>query len=339
MALLEPWVLLRLVAGLVALVLFARASLTAVRVLRHFDVTRATEGQLALERQLELGRTYARVGAVAQVAALALTMLAADKVSRGVRGAMCAYGVFRSNEWGFRALGASAIAAVAAGVLLQLFSLDAKTRGMDLVRPVAWATLVVAPLVGLDFLLTARFLLGLDLSVVASCCSVELDSVAGAATGYATGPRVVATVGALVSGIACVGTALLAARRPVGGRVVLAGAFSLLALPFAVGASVLEVAPHAFEAPHHTCPFCLFHADVLGLGYPLFGALYVATVWGLGAAMGALLARGESSKTALALLAPRLLRFEAAAWVLFVAVGAAPVVRYAIVAHGAPLFR
>jgi len=47
MNLLEPWVLLRLVAGLVACLLFARGALTAQKVLRHFDVKRATEGQLA----------------------------------------------------------------------------------------------------------------------------------------------------------------------------------------------------------------------------------------------------------------------------------------------------
>ena len=80
--LLEPWVLLRLAAGLVAFALFARAALTAQRVLRHFDVRRATEGQLALEKRVELAATFARVGAVVQVAALALSALTADRLSR-----------------------------------------------------------------------------------------------------------------------------------------------------------------------------------------------------------------------------------------------------------------
>ena len=50
---LEPWVLLRLAAGVVAFALFTRGAMTAQKVLRHFDVRRATEGQLALEKQLE----------------------------------------------------------------------------------------------------------------------------------------------------------------------------------------------------------------------------------------------------------------------------------------------
>ena len=108
MNLLEPWVLLRLVAGLVACLLFARGAMTAQKVLRHFDVKRSTEGQLALEKQIDLAATFVRVGAVVQVLALALSALAADRMSRGVRGAMCAYGVFSANEWGFRSLAVTA---------------------------------------------------------------------------------------------------------------------------------------------------------------------------------------------------------------------------------------
>src|SRR6187549_3460590 len=102
--LLEPWVLLRIVAGLVAFLLFARGALTARRVLRRFDVARATEGQLALEKQMELASTFVRVGAVVEVLVLLLSALGADRLSRGVRGAMCAYGVFGANEWGFRSI-------------------------------------------------------------------------------------------------------------------------------------------------------------------------------------------------------------------------------------------
>ncbi len=338
MAILEPWVLLRLLAGVVSLVLFVRASFTATRVLRYFDLSRASEGQLALERRVELARTFVRVGAVVQVASLALAMLAADKLSHSVRGAMCAYGVFSATPWGFRALAASVVAAVAAGVLLQLFALDARMRGLDLAKPLAAVTLLCTLLVAVDVGLTARFLLGLDLSVVASCCSVELDSLAGAATGYAHGPRVVASVGAVVGIALCVGVALLAARRPRAPMIVLAGALSLLALPFALGASVLEVAPHVFETPHHTCPFCLLHADVLGVGYLLYGAMFLAIVWALGAAAGALLARGDAARTALIAFAPSRMKAEAIAWSVVLVIGIAPVVRYVIVAHGASLF-
>ena len=335
--LLEPWVLLRLAAGLVAFALFARGALTAQRVLRHFDVRRATEGQLALEKQLELAATFARVAAVVQVLTLALSALAGERLSRGVRGAMCAYGVFSAHEWGFRSLVATASVALAAGVVTQL-AFDARVRTLDLARPLAIAACVMALRTLLDLAAASKFLLGLDLSVVASCCSVQLDPVSATGEAHATGPRVLLTIVALTGAALSIGAAVLAARSPSRARVLTAGVLSVVTLPAAVGATVLEVAPHAFEVPNHVCPFCLLEPDVYGLGYPLFGALFLATAWAAGVAVSALLSRGPAAKAALGGFAARRLRLGALAWAFAVALGAFPVVRYAIVAGGASLF-
>jgi len=338
MNLLEPWVLLRLVAGLVACLLFARGAMTAQRVLRHFDVRRATEGQLALEKQVELAATFVRVGAVVQVLALALSALGADRMSRGVRGAMCAYGVFAANEWGFRSLAVTGAVALFAGVLAQVYAFDARVRSLDLARSLSVLTLAMFPLSAFDLALAWEFLGKLDLTVVASCCSVQLDPVAATGEGFASGPRVLATVLALVLGSLSIGVALLAARAPTKAKVAGAAIVSLVALPVALAASVLEVAPHAFEVPHHVCPFCLLRADVFAIGYPLYGAVFLAVVWAGGAGLSALLARG-SAASALAPFARRALRRGAIAWALALALGIAPVARYMLVSGGASLFR
>lgn len=335
---LEPWVLLRLVAGLVACLLFARGAMTAQKVLRRFDVSRATEGQLALERQIELASTFVRVGAVFQALTLLLTVLTADHLSHGVRGAMCAYGVFSSNTWGFRSLAITVGVAVLAGTVAQCFAFDARVRNLELARAVSILTLAMFPLSVLDLAAAEEFLGALDLTVVASCCSVQLDSVAATGEGFAAGPRVLATIFALLGIGASIVMALFAARSPTRGRVVAAGIMSLIALPVAIAASVLEVAPHAFETPHHVCPFCLFRADAFGMGYPLYGALFLATVWGAGAFVSALLARRPDAADALRSFARTRLLRGAVAWGLVVALGVLPVLRYFIVSGGATLF-
>jgi hypothetical protein len=337
--LLEPWVLLRLAAGVVAFALFARGAITAQRVLRHFDVRRATEGQLALEKQLELAATFSRVAAVVQVLALALSALAADRMSRGVRGAMCAYGVFSAHEWGFRSLAATAGVALAAGIVTQLYAFDTHVRSLDLARPLAIATCVMAPLSLLDLAAASKFLLGLDLSVVASCCSVQLDPVAAAGEAYASGPRLLLTVLAVVGALSSIGLALVAARSPSRLRVLAAGVLSIVTLPAALAASILEVAPHAFEVPTHVCPFCLLKSDVFAIGYPLYAAVFLATAWAGGAALSALLSGGDPAKAALGDFAARRLRLGAIAWGCALVLGALPVVRFALVAGGASLFQ
>ncbi len=346
MNLLEPWIFLRLAVGLVTVALFARGAWVSAKVLRHFDVARASEGQLALERQAELGSTFVRVGSVLAAGSLLFTVLAADRLSHSVRGAMCAYGVFEASPLGFLALFVSLILALAAGTLAQLFALDARVRDLSLVRPLATLSIAAAPLALLDFALNARFFLGLDLTVVASCCSVGLDGAAPATAAFVHGPRqLVSTLGPLIIAASAITAWLVSARAATrdatrhGARaVMLSGLLGLAALPFALGAAVLEVAPHAFELPGHLCPFCLLRSDVYGLGFPLFGSIFLAVIWGTGAALGALLLRKQPPGAALgAFVRPRL-RGQAIAWMVALAVGALPVLRYAIVAGGVSLF-
>ena len=121
--------------------------------------------------------------------------------------------------------------------------------------------------------------------------------------------------------------------------IVASGCATLVALPFALAAAVLEVAPHAFELPRHVCPFCLLRPSVLGIGYPLFGAILLAVTWGLGTGVGALFVSTDSSRAALATFASERLRRQAIAWILACVVAAVPIARYAWVSGGASLFR
>lgn len=336
--LLEPWVALRIVAGLVSTLLLLRASYTGTQVLRHFRLSRATEGQLLLERRLDLSATFVRVGAVVQIACVAFTALAAERLSHGIRGAMCGYGVFQASEWGFRSLVADVALGLVAGLFSQLFAFDARVKTFELAKPLAVAMVGLGPLALASFALSLKFFTDLDLTVVASCCSVTLDAGAGVADAHAFGPRVPTTIAALVAVGAALAVGTLAAKRPERPRVLLAGALSLAAFPFAVAAVMLEVAPHAFEVPQHVCPFCLLKTDVLGLGYPLFGAMFLATIWGGGAALGSLFARGAAAREAFGPFAKKKLSRAGIAWAVVLLLAAAPVLRYAVVSNFTPLF-
>lgn len=337
----QPWILLRLASAIVIATLFVRAARTGARVLGHFDVVRSSEGQLALERQLELAATYARVAAVASALDLALGVLTADRLSHGLRGAMCAYGVFgAAGHLGWLALGASVALAIAGGILAQLFAFDATLPRLDLARPLAGFMLVVAPLAAVSAALQAAFLLDLDLTASASCCSVEIDEASLGVWGLHGGPRAgVAVLGAVLALVAAI-TMGLVARRPTVGRARLAivGVLATVAGGAAALAVVTGVAPHAFETPQHLCPFCLLRADVYGIGYPLFGAIHLGVVWALGAAVGGALARGPAPTEALGAFAQKRLRWGAIAFAVALVLGAEPVVRYAWLSGGTLLF-
>jgi hypothetical protein len=90
------------------------------------------------------------------------------------------------------------------------------------------------------------------------------------------------------------------------------------------------------------CPFCLLRSDVWGLGYPLFGAMFLAVTWSFGAGLGGLVTKGAPKGTQGVVweaFARVRLRREMVAWGIVLALGAAPVVRYVVVSGGAPIFR
>src|SRR5690606_26789211 len=130
--------------------------------------------------------------------------------------------------------------------------------------------------------LTARWVLDLDMEVVASCCSVGLDDALSPGTTSAGGPRALSGGLALGTAIGAAGASFSSWRWPGRFSAWLAAGLSAAAALAALPAILWIVAPHAYETPHHLCPFCLLHADVYGLGWPLFGALFAAAICGTG---------------------------------------------------------
>ena len=340
MNLFEPWLLLRLVAAVTTTALFFRALVPAVKVLRHYNLHAATEGQLALERQLLLSTTLLRVGLGLQVLGLLVAVLSAEQMAPQIRGAMCGYGVFASNAWGFPSLLVSLGLAILAGVTTQLLSFDATQKRTQFVRAISWLMVLLAPLSLLDVGLAVQFARKLDLTVIASCCSVELDAGTASATeslGIGGSHGFVTFLPPLLMALAMI-LGLIAWRRPGKRNATAAALVSLFALPVSLGYAVLEVAPHVFETPTHVCPFCLLKADVYGIGYPLFGSMYCAFVWSMGAWLSTVLAaRGDTPKAAMG-LAARLFRGESIAWGIARLTSLWPQVRYAWVTGGLSLW-
>ena len=336
--LLRPWILARLLSGAAVAILVAFALVVAWRVLRAWRVGATSDGQLALERRAELVAAVVQVALVVAVADLALTVLSADRLTHSIRGAMCAWGVFDASRYGFAALATSALVAAGCALWVVLHRLDLSLERPALTRRKFLALFALAPLVFVDLALTALFVLDLDMTVVASCCSVGLDDALGASAGTASGPHELAASLGLGAAVLAILAALLAWRWPGTARSIATALASVVALGAAIPAILLFVAPHAYETPSHLCPFCLLHGDVLGIGWPLFGALFAAAICGAGVGLVASQRRASGEPAALARMERRLAGSAALLWALALALGIAPVVRYAWLTGGASLF-
>ena len=333
-SLLRPWLLARWLSAGAAVLLCGYALWVAMRVLRRWRIGSTSEGQLALERQAELVATLVQAALMLSLLGFVLLVLAADRSADSIRGAMCAYGVFDASPVGMAPLAVSALASLGCAGWLALHRLDLALPAPDLTRRKFVALFSLAPLIFLDAAFFGAFAHGLDLDVVASCCSLGLDGGGIGRWGAdASGTRGVAFFGLGVGlALAAAIASWVAARRP-GRRAAFVGAALSLGAALAMIPAVLYfVAPHAYETPRHLCPFCLLHADVGGVGWPLLGALFLGAASGV--AILVVAAQGRAAPEAVREAIRRYGRLGALSWLLCALVASAPVLRYWWVAGG-----
>lgn len=333
-ALLEPWIALRVALGLITSAVWCLACWPSFTALRRFNVVRASEGQLLLERRFELACAAGKLGAWLLIAQSFVTVVAAVALHPQIRGAMCPYGLFAAGPDGFASVRTDLLAALLAGVYLQMHAVDASVARLDLVRPLAMFTVGLAFVSLLSLSYAGSFWLTLDRDVTASCCSLELDEASVMlGTGESTLSWYVLTAGGVAMLFAAT-TAFLAAKKPSRRSMTLAVVACVIAVPLAILAVIHGVAPHVFETPTHHCPFCLLRADAWFLGYPLFAGILYATAHTAGAFLAARVSPRETEVGVVTRLAPRMLGAAALSWMMVLLLSVAPVARYAMLYEG-----
>ncbi|MFO0692353.1 MAG: hypothetical protein U0230_02245 [Polyangiales bacterium] len=327
--LLRPLFLARLAVGASSALLVLYGAKVGLEVLRGASLALGSEERIRLERRAELAATLVQVALAGAVAGAFLLALAADRAHSSIRGAMCAYGVLGSTRAGFAAVGTSLAVSVLAGAWLALHRLDLALPDPRLTRTKFLALLAIAPVVLLDLATFVRFVLELDFSVIASCCSVGLDSASGATRDGAERLSIpifpLATVALATAALAM---AALAKRRT---RLVafVAAASGLVGSALSLPTIVEIVAPHVYESPSHRCPFCLLHAEAWGIGWPLFGAVVGSAIASLAVLVVELERKTAGAEVEAA--EARLGRFGAMALFAVLALCLVPIVRYRLV--------
>ena len=281
-----------------------------------------------LQRRAELVATLVAAGLGLTLLGLVITLVGADRQSHTIHGAMCAYGVFSGTEAGFLSVGLSFGAALACAVWLVMHRFELKLRAPTLTRTKFLALFALAPLVVADALVFLRFASRLDLSANATCCSASLGSGSADVFGVGGGG------GALFFGVFVCAALITIALLLVGVRHHRAHYLAALsgggALVTGIVATMRYVAPHAYETPHHTCPFCLLHGIYAPFGWALLAAFFVGVTLTTSAALLAFLGQraGEPEVTLEARRA--LARRGSIAWAAAAFLAAAPVLRYLI---------
>lgn len=336
---LNYWILARIVEALAVALLCLVGTVTGLRVAVRWRWGESSEEQLALERRAELVATVMQVALILKMLGLGLSVFVADHLVGSIRGAMCAFGVLASTKTGYYGLLATFLSAVVCFLWVILHRLDLLLEAPVLTRRKFRLLLLVAPVVLCDFGLVVAFAYELDFSVIASCCSVWLDDnvVSTEAAAFLMSPMAAGLLGCF-GAFSAVAAAAAAWRWPQRATALTAGAISALAPVAALLAILWVVAPHVLGTPQHPCPFCLFHAQGDWIGWPLFSAIFVGSVTGMGIGVVELNRGVIADSTPARAMQRTLARWSVLAWTCALIVGVLPVAGYLLKSGGVSVF-
>lgn len=287
--LLNSWSIALCICSLSCLFFICIASLTAVKVLRYWDLSKDTNQQIRLEGETWLSATLIQYGLAFQCISLLLLVLAAESFSRVITGAMCATGAFLANEYGVASLLIKLGAIFFYGFWIVLHRLDVSSEWYPLVKVKFSYLLFLLPLLGVDITMQSLYLLNIEPDIITSCCGVifkDVDLEANNLLPSLSTRGLLLLYYGLAGSLLVVGVVLrlklMRSGKPLGAPGLLGVALAWL-LFYIVALVVITViiSSYIYAMPYHRCPFDILQAEYNYIGYPLYVSLILSVFLGL----------------------------------------------------------
>lgn len=253
-----------------------------MRIIRHWDIHSGSERQLELERRTYLVSTVMTYALGFQILSLFLFIYTADTLSPLFVGAMCAAGSLKVNSLGYPALVGKIVNCLLAGLWLIVNATDNKAHDYPLIRTKYWLLLLITPLVLAETCMQAGYLLSLRPDIITSCCALVFSTESKTIlSDLLSLPRSWAQIAFIFSVIVTLALGLSVYLKNKG--VLPFSLASLLHFLISISALISFISTYIYELPTHHCPFCLLHREYGYIGYPMYGAMLVGAVSGMGA--------------------------------------------------------
>jgi hypothetical protein len=252
-----------------------------VRIIRHWDINSGSERQLELERRTYLVSTVMGYALGFQILSLFLFIYTADTLSPLFIGAMCAAGSLKVNIFGYPTLILKIVSCLLAGLWLIVNATDNKAHDYPLLRTKYWLLLFIAPVLIAETTTQALYLLRLKPNVITSCCALLFSTDANSVMSDLLAlPHSLAQSTFFCSAVITMASGLYVYLKTKG--TYLFAIASLVHCMVSITALISFIATYYYELPTHHCPFCILHHEYGYVGYPLYFAILVSAVSGMG---------------------------------------------------------
>jgi len=251
------------------------------RILQGWNLQSGSEKQLDMERKTYLISTLMSYSMGFELLSLFLFIYTADSLSPLFVGAMCAAGSFQVNGFGYPALLLKFAACLLAGLWLIVNHTDNKAYDYPLTRFKYRLLLMITPLLLAGTIVEGLYLLALRPNIITSCCGVLFSSTGGnIMSNLLALPLLLSEVLFFGSVAICL---LLGIFVCLQNRAIIFFSLSAFShLIISITALISFISIYFYELPSHHCPFCILHGEYYYIGYPLYGALLIAAITGIG---------------------------------------------------------
>lgn len=254
----------------------------AVQILRGWDFNRRDEEQLALERKTYLVSTLVQYALAFQVISFLLLIATADYLHNVLRGAMCAFGAFNANSYGFKAFWMKIAAIFFYFTWIIVNHIDTSSEEYPLVRPKYALLFALLPLLFLDIFLELSYFANVNPNVITSCCSSVYRTTANPYGAVAMGLPLQPSLLAF-STLLPLALMLLYLSRRKDRFYSISGILAVIAFGLSLLGMFTFLSPYynvvLFGLPtSHYCPFEVLKLPALG--YPLYAFLFLGGIAG-----------------------------------------------------------
>lgn len=328
---LNSWSIALAISSCIVFVLLAIAARTAICVLFLWDPDRDDTQQISLENEIWLSSTLVEYALGFQILTLVLFVLAADAFGHVIIGAMCATGALLANDFGIPALLIKLAGVFLYGYWIVLHQLDIRAETYPLVRIKYFYLLLLIPLVLTDIILQTFYIAKLEPDIITSCCAVVFGKASGAGqnliTGMSKDTMLLFFYGAALM-LFGAGVFLFFKRRVWLATVSALGWLFFFCLSLLAITTVIS--SYIYAMPYHNCQFCILKPEYNYIGFVIYGALIVATFFGVLPALVNLLKRKKELLSVINRLQGNAIRLSLIFLTVFLLFSSYHLVRYMI---------
>ncbi len=333
----NSWSIALLICATAALFLVGLASITAVRILFHWDADSDSEYQIDLEGRTWLAAALVESGLAVQLISLFILVIAANDFSEMIAGAMCATGSFLANEYGSKTLYVKIAGLFLYGFWIVLHRLDLRSEFSPLIHIKFIYLLILLPYLFFDSYYLIAYLYNLKPDIITSCCGVIFSDkviqtnflLIDLSTEMVVGGFYLIAVIVVVMGWMFAKRISKNIAVPIKGHL-LYGFLVMIYFVFSLVTITIYFSSYIYAMAYHNCPFDILQREYNYIGYPIYLTLFSASFLGMTSAAAAPLYNKPG-------LAEPLHRYQHFAMskasilvVLYVILLTYPVVRYAI---------